>query len=276
VKNKFHKGKEGDWVEKSFADVGIEINGIPLPGSLVESPFSAALTWIDAFQNGYIETRDIAKASSTAWATLKERYAQDAESGQWILRSEETTERAPAIDKEPVAPETETVDLVVNRSTRAMNHGKGDVIVDGLTVEQEQALLERGYGNLTAACPEGMDLLEWSERPIMFRTVATIVREKRISRAYHVAVEAYREKHNFVLSPNPNKGGEMILRGPVRSNEKSEPFMTSGILTRKSDLSGTQPEHWVFRALTRGLLKGTTTAIRIPADEVRFRGPVLI
>ena len=46
VKQYYQKSETGEWTEKTFAETGIELGQVPLPGSLVESPFGAAMTWI--------------------------------------------------------------------------------------------------------------------------------------------------------------------------------------------------------------------------------------
>ncbi|NGX44904.1 MAG: Cation transport regulator ChaB [Chlamydiae bacterium] len=279
VKEKFIKGEGDKWVAKSFDEIeGIEINGVPLPGSLHQSPFTAALTWIEAFQERYESTNDIAEASGAAWAALKERYAQDFESGTWVERDDVEAEQvSDEADEEVDALETETVEtepIHITRSARTQNQGRGDIVIDGLSLDEEVALFKSDYVNSQAACPEGMDPMAWADLPAMRRTVGGVIRQKWITRAYVKAVENYKED-GLTFYDNPSGSGEMIGIGTVRISEKSEPFTATGVLTRNSELSGFDPAHWLFRALGRGTLRSTTTAIRVPVNEVRFRGPIL-
>lgn len=275
VKKNYRKSGEGQWIEKAFEDIGIEINGVPLPQSLVESPFPAALTWIDSYQTRYESSGDISEASSVAWGALKELFEQNFDSGLWQRRSDLELEEA--VNPEPVdltEEESEQVELVVNRSARLINQGRGDIVLDGLNFEQEKSLLDNGYAGSVCACPEGMDQMAWADRPVAFRTVGFVLREKWTSRAYFNAIEIYRER-GFEAMQSPSGTGEIILKGIVQIGEEGNPFVASGVLTRPSDATGTNPEHWTFRALTRGLINAATTAIRVPVNEERFRGPVL-
>ena len=276
VKEKFVKGEGNQWVAKSFEEVeGIEINGIPLPVSLYESPFTAALTWIEAFQERHERTNDLAESVGAAWTALKERYAQS-ESGIWVQRDDvETEQEADEPEDGPRIPETETVEpVIIQRSIRAQNQGRGDIVIDGLSLDEERALISSDHVNSQAACPEGMDPMAWADLPAMARTVGGVVRQKWQTRAYVKAVEGYKEQ-GLDFYPNPNGSGEMIGIGPVKITKDSEPFTATGVLTKNADLSGFDPAHWLFRALGRGTLRSTTTAIRVPINEVRFRGPVL-
>lgn len=278
VKNKFRKSEGDKWIAKSFEELEseIEINGIPLPGSLHQSPFTAALTWIEAFQERYESTNDIAEASGAAWTALKERYAQDSESGIWVQRNDiEAEQESEQVDEEVDTLETETVEpVVITRSARTQNQGRGDIVIDGLSLDEEVALFKSDYVNSQATCPEGMDAMAWADLPAMARTVGGVIRQKWNTRAYVKAVENYK-KEGLTFYANPNGSGEMIGIGTVRISEKSAPFTATGVLTRNADLSGFDPAHWLFRALGRGTLRSTTTAIRVPVNEVRFRGPVL-
>jgi len=171
--------------------------------------------------------------------------------------------------------ELDAPNFVVQRSPRPGNWNGGDIVVDGLTPDQEDALLEEGYGGVAAACPVGVDVLRWVELPFPARTVGAVIRAKRESRAYSVAVRRYVDEHGFKAEPSPSRSGEMILSGPVRVGEEGSPYLASGVLTRRTDQDATDPGSWQFRALSRGAFTGGSTALRVPPGEVRFRGPML-
>lgn len=417
--------KSGDkWSEKSFADAGLEAEGVPLPGSLIESPFGAALTWIAAFQEKYDSTRDLAEASTFAWARLKSAYIQD-ESGLWTLKPisfEDALEQVqviarsvdcqdcgefalalridlPEATKEALCEKFGDADGFRTRCMESMagkvddegafcnslkvachgstaeksalvgrpfggfedwddcitkitdkgedmesaknicgkikaetekslntrdfdwdacvekqrNDGKsyeeandaceqerggiekslvkrfeikripsvgailggGAIILDGLTPDQEDVLLIRGHGTEQAACPEGMPQYDWIARDAGARTVERVVNDKRRSRAYHIRVSHYIRDYGAIVRVNPSNNGELILTLPARIDGQDQVKHYSGILTHKSDLTGFEPDHWQFRALTLNDFRGSLATLRVPADEMRFRGPVL-
>lgn len=321
VKAKYQKNDGGDWVEKSFSEINVEVEGVPLPGSLTESPFSAGMTWIAAFQERYENTRDLAEASSFAWNRLKAAFVQDATSGFWMPKPvdpvivsrpfghwetfddcvAEIMDKNPEYDEETakatcgkIKAETESKSLAAEQERTAReaeldvemrtyeakrlpvpySFNGGAVIVDGLTEAQEAVLLMRGMGKYQAVCPEGMSEQEWIARPAGLRTVDRVLSDKRRSRGYKKAVNRFVENHGFKARANPSNNGEMILSGPTQYGDQ-QPSYLSGVLTHKSELTGFEPDHWEFRPLSRGDFRGSLTALRVPANEMRFRGPVL-
>ena len=344
VKEKFEKNADGKWVEKSFSDAGIEAEGVPLPGSLLESPFGAGLTWISAFQERYEDTRDLAEASTFAWTRLKANYSQSAESGLWTPKSVDLLivsrpfgdwetfddcvaaimEKNPSYDEETakatcgkIKAETERAfdwDSCVakhreegmsfeeaNEACDRMKSGSGEsadelteesfevrrlpsvgavrgggaLIVDGLLPEQEDILLMRGYGAEQAAMPEGMSEFEWIARPAGYRTVERVIRDKKRYRAYKTRVAQFISNYGAVVRQNPSNNGELILTLPAKFASQDKIERVTGILTHKSDLSGFEPDHWDFRPLSTGYFRGSLATLRVPANEMRFRGPVL-
>lgn len=355
VKRQYRKNKEGEWVEKSFEDFDIVVDGIPLPGSLAQSPISAALTWVDAFKEDYSESGNMAEAATAGWAALKERYSQE-ESGLWILRpkhmesshedEEEEDEdeereverarnkkffsaeerrklaekkqampdgsfpirnrqdledaiqsigrakegrraavrkhiikRAKALGLISALPEdwkiSKSLDFMKFRHAPGPNYSGNEAFIDldGLTEEQEELLIESGYGNSQAVCPCEMEPMQWSDLPARYRTVESVINAKRQSRAYHAAVERLKEDHGFVARVGPNNDDELILSGPTQIGEDSDTFEVSGVLTRRASSSGFDPEDWTFRGLARGGLSSVN--VRVPSDEIRFHGPAL-
>jgi hypothetical protein len=153
--------------------------------------------------------------------------------------------------------------------------GGGALIVDGLLPEQEDILLMRGYGAEQAAMPEGMSEYEWIARPAGYRTVERVIREKKRYRAYKTRVAQFIQNYGAVVRQNPSNNGELILTIPAKFASQDNVERMSGILTHRSDLSGFEPDHWDFRPLSTGYFKGSLATLRVPANEMRFRGPVL-
>lgn len=431
IKGRYNKSDDGKWLEKSFSETGLQAEGLPLPGSLIESPFGAALTWIAAFQEEYDSTRDLAEASNFAWARLKSAYVQG-ESGLWTVKpvtfeealaqaqavaksagcwecgelavalrinlpeatkealcekfgdfegfrtrcmeqmegevedagafcnslkiachgSTETEERSALVGRpfggfedwedciakvtdkgndeesakaicgkikadteksiltrdfdwdaciseqresgksfeeandaceakkgqggDEAEPELESESFEIRRipSVGAIRGG-GAIILDGLTPEQEDVLLIRGHGAEQAVCPEGMSHYEWIARGPGMRTVDRVISDKRRNRAYHKKAKYLVENYGAVVRMNPSNNGELIFSLPARVDGQNETRRYSGVLTHKADLTGFEPDHWEFRPLTLGDFRGSLATIRIPADEMRFRGPVL-
>lgn len=276
VKEKYVKNADGDWIAKAFEDAGFSIDGIPLPGSLVQSPFPAALAWVQEFKSSYEQTNDIAESASRAWAALKEKYEQSSDEGTWTLRTDIEEEQGEAVERvSEEAPEVERAELVIHRHAKRsglnFQSGEGAIIVDNLEHEEEVALLQRGYGKRMAACPAELDGIAWSDRPAISRTVEAVIRDKWISRAYTESVEQYITK-GFTVKANPSNSAEQILFGDIQIGD-NEPFKATGVLTRKADMVGISPDDWQFRALMRGF--ASSFHIRVPTTEARFRGPVL-
>ena len=255
-------------IVETFEAAGIDVGKVPLPGSLYESPRAAGETWIAAYNVRHAQTQDMAASANFAWATMKDRFeANDA--GLWVAKAEPESQPEPEVS--PTIDET----YMVQRSPRPGNWTGGDIVIDGLTPDQEAALIQEGYAGELAACPVGVDVLRWIEMPAPARTVGAVIRAKREARAYRKAIEKYVEKHGFKAVANPSRTGEVILTGAVKLAEAAVPYTATGVLTRRIDQDASDAESWQVRALSRGPFTGGSTTLRVPVGEIRFRGPML-
>ncbi|MHA2231002.1 MAG: ChaB family protein [Candidatus Hodarchaeales archaeon] len=271
VKNIYKKGKGDQWVEKTFAELDLDIGNIPLPGSLVESPATAGLVWCGAYATRMKETSDSAKSAKHAWQVLRSFYSQS-DKGLWVERDDVDTP-TPDTDflKTPEVEETpeKDVDLVITRAGVpgvAYRDEGGGIVLGNASVEEEQLLLERGHGGELADRPADYPLEQWMLLHPTQKTVEAVIRLRMISRAYLEAAEGI-QKQGWTAYVNPNRTSEYVFKG-WRFPEGRPQEMVRAILVRKTEDDGTEAGHWRLREIY-------TSAASPPFGEVRFRGPLL-
>jgi len=275
VKNKYKKGGEGKkWVAKSFNELEVDVGNIPLPGSLYESPYHAAQNWIDAYGSCIIAEKSIGESASDAWAVLKTHYECDSQ-GLWQIKDGQMIERASLNPEEEIveAPEDAKAELVIVRSEIGGGSWRtegGPIIVDGLTPEQEQALVDK-YCNEIAARPEGFPGMAWASLALKHKTVCKAIHLKRRSRAYMCAVER-EQKRGWTTYLNPLNPSEYIFSGWKVEPDKAQTLQRT-VLVRSITDDGTKCEHWL---LGDPLNFASATIQRdVGPDYARFRGPLL-
>lgn len=273
VKNMYKKGKEGEWVEKTFAELNLDIGNIPLPGSLVESTATAGLVWCSAYQTRYLKDTDQAGAAVHAWAVLRDFYAQN-DKGLWVERDNvdapmpDMEVLKPVIKEKPIEDEVEVEPVIV----RAIGAGVayrdegGGIVLASATPEEEKLLLEKGYGGELADRPADYPLEQWMLLHPNQKTVKSVIRLRMISRAYLEAVEDIK-RQGWTAYVNPNRTSEFVFKG-WRFYEDRPQEMVRAILVRKTSDSGTEKGHWMLREIF-------SSAASPPFGEVRFRGPLL-
>lgn len=283
VKNQYKKssGDSGDWVEKSFAECEIDLGNTPLPGSLVESCVSAATTWIAAYTKRINETDNQATGATHAWSALHSKYEQD-ESGLWVHKvcnncfsddcekcdvNEDVVERDADVE---TSPEDENAEPIVQRSNASASNFRsegGPIILRDLSPEDEQALLKRGYGNETADKPDDWPIELWMTTPSQQKTVAAVIQQRMVSRAYIEAAKNAQGK-GWVAQINPGRPSEYVFKGWHFPEDNQPQVLLRAILVRSTNMDGTDPEHWKLRQVS-------TSSLKPPIGEARFIGPLL-
>jgi len=277
VKNRYQKQGE-KWVEKTFNQVAeefkLDIKDVPLPASLYDSPVSAAETWIVAYRSKLAEADNVASSANHAWVVLRSAFEIGVH-GVWVLKAGMIVRASDLkIEKKADAPEVVKAEPIITRASGgAVNfrYEAGPIIVRDMTYEQEEALLENGYADEEAARPDGYPDWDWANLPWTARTVSAVIEMRRRQRAYLDVADALK-KRGWTAYPNPNWPDELIFQGWKVLKGRAQ-ILQRGVLVHKVHNDGTKSEHWRLMPLSD--FASFSTAIRVPPDEVRFRGPVL-
>lgn len=267
AKERYKKGPDGDlWVEKTFAELGIDTGKVPLPGSLYESPAAAAKLWIRAYTVSLQSNTDIAEAILRAWDKLKSEYT-NGEQGVWEKRNDMTNE--------PASVEAEEVEMtkpIVNRSVVAGGSYRMEgtsILLDEVTPDQEDFYI-REHGDELAERPQDWDWENWISRPMLARTVEAVIRHRRECRAYLEAVERTKKK-GWTARINPNGSDERIFSGWNVVSAVQRTWTKVVLVTL--DGEGTSPEDWKVQAISN--TQSSTLMARVAPGWRRFRGPVI-
>lgn len=267
VKERYKKGPDGDlWVEKTFAELEIKVGKVPLPGSLYESPASAAKLWIRAFTISVQSNQDIAESALRAWDTLKSKYTNGAD-GVWKKRNDMTNEPASV-----EAEEVETTEPIVSRSVVAGSSYRMEgtsVLLDDVTPEMEDFYI-REHGDELAERPQNWDWENWIARPMLARTVEAVIRHRRECRAYLEAVERTK-KRGWTARINPDGSEERVFGGWSAVGDVQRTWTKVILVTRINE--GTSPEDWKVQAISN--TQSSTLMARVAPGWRRFRGPVI-
>ncbi len=266
VKERYRKGNDDLWVEKTFAELEIKVGKVPLPGSLYESPASAGLLWTRAYTVSMQSNGDIAESALRAWDKLKSEYTNGAD-GVWKKRNDMTIEPASV-----EAAEVEMAEPIVNRSVVAGSSYRMEntaVLLDGVPVDQEDAYVSK-YGYELAERPQDWDWENWINRNTLGKTVEAVIRQKRISRAYLVAVERAK-KQGWTAHVNPNGSDERIFGGWNAVGAVQRTWTKAILVTR--DGAGTDPDDWVLQVVSN--TQSSTIMVRSAPGWRRFRGPII-
>ncbi len=273
VKDGYSKDDEGEWKEQTFAERSIDIRDIPLPGSLYDSPASAALCWIKGYCERYKEDDDVAAAASFGYATLKNQFALDAKSGLWTRKSEETAEKVSQpknVDEE--TDETEMVEPVVTRSIAvgASFQMEGTPIVVDDISEQDAVFLTKNYGDELAEKPADWPWEDWITRTMLERTVREVIRHRQECGAYFKAVERTK-KRGWTANVSKNGSDERVFGGWNVPGDGRQSHMRAVLVSRVGE--GTDPDDWILQILSSS--SSSTLALRSAPGLKRFRGPVI-
>ncbi len=265
VKEGYQKSGQGEWIERTFEDRGLKAGKAPLPMSLYQSPASAGILWIRAYDQSLQSTKDITEAVLRAWDTLKSKYTNGA-GGIWVIRNDVTVVPASA-----EAEEVEMAEPIVNRSVGAgasYQMQGTSILTDAIAYEDFDAVIAK-YGDELSARPEDWDWENWSNLPMTQRTVRAVLNHRLECRAYAEGVKRSK-KHGWTGRMNQNGSGEIIFRGWNDQNGRRT-FSSMVLVSRIG--TGTKPEDWEMQILSN--TQSSTLMARVAPGFNRFRGPVI-
>ena len=272
VKDSYKKSSEGEWEEKTFVERSIDIRDVPLPGSLYNSPASAALCWIKGYCERHTEDEDVAAAATFGWAALHNQFAQDKD-GHWTRKSEEIAE--PVSQPTPVdeeTAETEMVEPVIQRSIAAgatFQMEGTPIVVDDIS-DNDAVYLVKHYGDELAERPEDWPWADWIAQPMSTRTVGSVIRHRQECSAYLEAVERTK-KHGWTARVSKTGTDERIFRGWNVLPDERQSHMTAVLVSKVH--KGSDPDDWQLQIVSKSY--SSTLAVRAAPGTKRFRGPVI-
>ncbi len=266
VKEMYRKIEGGEWVERTFVERGLKAGDAPLPGSLYESPASAGLLWIRAYDISMDANQDIAESASRAWDKLKEKYTTGAE-GVWEIRNDVTIEPEPAGSEE-----VEMAEPIVNRSVEAGASYQMEgtsILAEDVAYEDFEAIIDR-YGDEAASRPADWPWENWGQLPMTSRTVRAVLNHRLECRAVEGANDLA-SKRGWTGTMNKNGSGEVIFRGWNNVGDTQRTFSNMVLVSKIG--AGTQVEDWEMQILSN--LQSGTLMARVAPGYKRFRGPVI-